>query len=44
MEIIANIVEVLFYFFISLWLHMQHVEVPGPGIESELPKELQLDS
>lgn len=26
----------LFFFFLILWLHSQHMEVPGPGIASEV--------
>ena len=27
----------VFFLFLILWLHPQHMEVPRPGIESELP-------
>ena len=28
-------------YFIFLWLHPQHVEIPGPGIESEAQLQAQ---
>ena len=33
-----------FLFLLTLWLHLQHMEVPGPGTESEpqLPSTQQL--
>ena len=37
MKIFPKVTSFLFVlFFVFKWLHPQHAEVPGPGIESKL--------